>query len=131
MVRLVLVALCLLVPSVASARGASLAGLPRPLVSIIVKVERACPGMHPVSTYRPRAIVRGTHERSLHATRQAADISGGSYGCAYRVLRGFPGGVSTDGSRMHHIHLSYAPGSREWGRRFVHGGPHRRHHRRR
>ena len=104
--------------------SSSLAGLPSQLASIVNRIESTCPGMHPISAYRPGARIRGTGHQSLHAVHRAVDISGGSYACAYAVLSGFPGGVSTDPGRVGHIHISYEPGGREWGARFAHGGGH-------
>ncbi len=104
----------------------STAWLPGPLVAAIRRVAVYCPGFHVISAFRPGARVRGTGRLSLHARHRAADIAGGSYGCAYRVLRDFPGGLSIDAGRTRHIHLSWDPGGREWGMRFAHGG-HRRY----
>jgi hypothetical protein len=104
----------------------STAGLPRPLVAAIRRVQVACPGFRVISAFRPGARVRGSGRLSLHARHRAADIAGGNYRCAYRVLAGFPGGMSTDAGRIRHIHLSWEPGGREWGLRFAHGG-HRRY----
>ena len=99
----------------------SIAGLPGPLVHAINQVQAACPGFRVISAFRPNARIAGTGRRSLHADNKAADIAGPNYPCAYRVLAGFPGGVSTDAYRMSHIHLSYDSGGREWGSRFAHG----------
>lgn len=104
----------------------STAGLPRPLVAAIHRVQAACPGFRVISAYRPGARIRGSGRLSLHARNKAADIAGGNYRCAYRVLAGFPGGMTTDAGRAKHIHLSWDPGGREWGLRFAHGG-HRRY----
>jgi hypothetical protein len=116
------------VRSLAGAIGratASLAGLPGPLVDKVEELASAC-GMRPISTFRPGARIAGTNVRSLHGFHKAADIAGGNYGCAYARLASWPGGVSTDPEVVHHIHLSWDPGSREWGARFRHGGWHHR-----
>jgi hypothetical protein len=105
----------------------STAGLPRPLVAAIHRVQTACPGFRVISAFRPGARIRGSGRLSLHARNRAADIAGGNYRCAYRVLAGFPGGISTDAWRVKHIHLSWNPGGQEWGLRFAHGGGHRRY----
>ncbi len=105
-------------------------GLPGPLAAIIGRIGRACPGFHVISGYRRGARGAGSGRQSLHAIGRAADISGGSYRCAYGVLAGFPGGVSKDGPSMGHIHVSYDPGGREWGMRFAHGGSRHRYARR-
>jgi hypothetical protein len=102
--------------------GASLAGLPGELIAKIEEIAGACPGFRAISTFRPGARVAGTNIPSLHGFHKAADIAGPNYACAYAHLQGWPGGVSTDAARMAHIHLSWAPGSREFGARFVHGG---------
>ena len=111
--------------ALAGAVGASLAGLPAELVSKVLELGTAC-GMRAISTFRPGALVAGTHIRSLHGFHKAADISGGDFSCAYAHLQGWPGGVSIDrlagGPVRDHIHLSFAPGSAEWGARFCHLG---------
>jgi hypothetical protein len=78
-----------------------------------------------VSTVRPGAYVAGTGRPSLHRDGRAVDIQGDPV-CIYAHLRGWPGGYSTDASVVNHVHISYNPGGREWGARFVHGG-HRRY----
>jgi hypothetical protein len=94
-------------------------GLPGPLVAKVLELDRAC-GMRVISTFRPGALVAGTRRVSLHALHEAADIAGGDYACAYARLARWPGGVSTDAAAVHHIHLSWEPGGREWRARFVH-----------
>jgi uncharacterized protein YcbK (DUF882 family) len=109
-------------------RDVSTAGLPRPLVAAIRRVQATCPDFRVISAYRPGARVRGSGRLSLHARHRAADIAGGNYRCAYRVLANFPGGMTTDAWRAKHIHLSWQPGGQEWGLRFAHGGGgHRRY----
>jgi hypothetical protein len=99
-----------------------LAGLPAPLVAKVHEIVDHCRGFHVVSGYRPGARIAGSGRVSLHALHRAIDIAGPNYHCAYARLRGWPGGVSIDAWRMHHIHLSWAPGSHEWHARFNHGG---------
>ena len=99
-----------------------LASLPGELAAKVAEIAGACPGFHVISGCRPGARVAGTRIVSLHASCRAADIAGPNYGCAYAHLQGWPGGVSTDPERVAHIHLSWAPGSREQGARFRHGG---------
>jgi hypothetical protein len=113
-------------PSARGRSSVSTAGLPGPLVAAIRRVQAACPGFRVISAFRPGARIRGSGRLSLHARHKAADIAGGNYGCAYRVLARFPGGMTTDAARAKHIHLSWDPGGREWGLRFAHGG-HRRY----
>lgn len=99
-------------------------GLPGPLAAAITNVQRQCPGFRVISAFRRGARVRGSGRPSLHASGRAADIAGGEFGCAYRVLAGFAGGMTTDAHRVrpNHIHLSWAPGGAEFGRRFAHRG---------
>ena len=111
--------------SLARGPSVSTAGLPRPLVTVIARVQSRCPGFRVISAFRIGARVRGSGRLSLHALHRAADIAGGNYRCAYGVLAGFPGGVTTDAWRVKHIHLSWHPGGREWGLRFAHGGQRR------
>lgn len=103
-------------------RGPSVStfGLPGPLVAKIRQIQSACPGFRVISAFRPGARIAGANHRSLHAVHRAADISGPDYRCAYRQLRGWAGGVSTDAWRMAHIHMSWNPGGQEWGSRFAH-----------
>jgi hypothetical protein len=101
--------------------GVATAALPTPLQDALRRVAAACAGFRVTSACRPGAIVAGTNRTSLHASCRAADFHVANYACAYAVLRGFPGGVSMDAHRVAHIHVSYAPGSGEWGARFNHG----------
>lgn len=107
------------------ARPVAVSGLPGPLIAKLGDLRRVC-GMRVISAFRPGALIAGTSRISLHALHKAADIAGGDFACAYGRLRGWPGGVSTDASRVRHIHLSWEPKGREWGARFVHGGHRRR-----
>jgi hypothetical protein len=98
-------------------------GLPGPLVVILDKIKVECPGFKIISTYRPGAVVAGTNRTSLHALWKAADFEVDKWTCAFKQLAGFPGGVSTDPTRVHHIHVSYSQQSHEWGARFAHHRP--------
>jgi hypothetical protein len=102
--------------------GVSTAGMPPQLIAAIADVQRQCPGFRVTSGFRRGARVRGSGRPSLHASNKAVDIAGGSFTCAYAVLAGFGGGMTTDAHRVRppHIHLSWAPGSGEFGRRFAH-----------
>lgn len=95
-----------------------LAGFPAPLVRKVEEIIAAC-GSRVVSAFRPGARVRGSGRPSLHAIKRAVDIVGAPK-CAYAKLRTWPGGVSTDYGRVHHIHVSYSPQGREWHARFQH-----------
>lgn len=64
-----------------------------------------------------RTRVAGSGRLSLHASGRAVDLVGNP-GCIYAHLRGWPGGVSTDYARVHHVHVSLGGG--EDGRRFAH-----------
>ena len=63
-----------------------------------------------ISAFRPNAVVAGTHRPSLHSTypSRAADVRGDP-SCIYSMLHGWPGGVSTDYSRVSHVHLCWSP----------------------
>jgi hypothetical protein len=52
----------------------------------------------------------------------AADFAVHDYDFAYRHLADWPGGKSRDPGIVGHIHISYAPGSREFGSAFCHRG---------
>lgn len=86
------------------------------LNSIIYSLQRECG-----AKIGPRVVaknVAGTRMRSCHATGEAVDVTG-NYACIYRVLRGWPGGYTTDAGRCKHVHVSSC--RREWGLRFKHG----------
>lgn len=113
-------------------KGINPRGLVAPLASKVAAIVADC-GSKLISGVR-HTFVAGTHRISLHAFGEAADVSGNP-SCIYSMLQGWPGGYSTDYGRMHHVHISYEPGGREWGTRFVHGGgghhrhyAHHRHH---
>jgi hypothetical protein len=102
--------------------GVSLIGVVPQLAAKITDIVGTC-GSEVVSAVR-HTYIAGTHRISQHANGTAVDITGNP-SCIYSMLRGWPGGVSTDYSRVHHVHISI--GGPEDGRRFVHGG-HRQHY---
>lgn len=110
-------------------KGRSLIGIVKPLAAKVMQIASLCPGTVVISTVRPGARVRGSGRPSLHRSGKAVDIAG-PYRCIYAALKGFPGGVSTDAHRVRHVHLSWDPKGREWGRRFAHyrGGAKRTRH---
>lgn len=85
------------------------------LGSIVSAMKREC-GAKVISSVRPGAVTPGGF-RSCHATGQAVDVTG-NYACIYRVLRGWPGGYTTDPGRCRHVHVSAC--KMEWGMRFKH-----------
>ena len=100
-------------------RGVSLSGVVAPLASKARSIVAAC-GSKVVSAVR-RTYIAGTRRISLHASGRAVDLQGNP-ACIYRMLVGWPGGVSHDYARVRHVHVSYDPdGRREWGLRFAHG----------
>lgn len=103
-------------------RGPAVRDLVPPLAAKVREIVGAC-GSKLVSGYRPGARVRGSGRLSLHASypARAADLAGNP-ACIRRHLAGWPGGLSTDYSRVRHYHVSYEPRGREWGRRFAHSG---------
>ena len=80
------------------------------LMSAYKYVGSRCKGVQVVSGVR-RTYVRGYRRRvrSLHWTGNALDFRASSYKCAYRALKryGWRYGMSRDGSRCGHIHISY------------------------
>jgi hypothetical protein len=95
----------------------SLAGVVGPLASKARQIMASC-GSRVVSGYR------AGDGHSHHSTGNAVDLQGNP-SCIYSMLRGWPGGVTTDYASAPggaHVHVSYAPGGREWGLRFAHGG---------
>jgi hypothetical protein len=114
--------------------GLKVDGLVAPLAHEVAEIVSTC-GSKLVSGVR-HTFVAGTHRVSLHSFGEAADVTGNAP-CIYSMLHSWPGGYSVDYNRVHHVHISYEPGGREWGSHFVHGGGyghrhHRyRHHRRR
>ena len=90
------------------------------LAAKIRKIAQTC-GSKVVSAFRPGARIAGTRSLSLHSRypAEAVDIAGNP-GCAYKLLRGWAGGVSTDYGRVKHIHVSLASDRRERGARFAH-----------
>ena len=109
-------------------RGLSTSSINATLSAKVAEIVAACPGAHVISAVRHTRIA-GTRRMSLHASGNAVDMQGNP-SCIYAHLRGWPGGYSTDYSRVRHVHISYdAAGGREMGLRFAHGGGHK--HRRR
>lgn len=98
----------------------SLAGFPLAIITKVAELRKDC-GATLVSAFRPGAKVAGTRRPSLHASKRAVDMKG-KPSCLYAHMKGWKGGYSTDYSRVRHIHISWAPGGREWGSRFAHGG---------
>jgi len=99
----------------------SLAGVVGPLATKAQQIVAAC-GSRVVSAVRRGSRIRGGHH-SNHALGRAVDLQGNPR-CIYAMLKGWPGGVSTDyGSAPGgaHVHVSYSPGGMEWGLRFAHG----------
>lgn len=95
----------------------SLAGVSAPLAAKAREIVAAC-GSTVISGLR-HARVAGSGRMSLHASGRAVDLRGNP-ACIYRLLAGWPGGVSTDYGRVLHVHVSL--GGREDGLRFAHGG---------
>jgi|ERR1700681_1993755 len=100
--------------------------LPGPLQAKLAEIANACTGFVVISTRCGRGghswNVKGTNHGSLHCVNKAADFRVASYSCAYAHLRDWHGGMSTDPHVVNHVHLSYAPGSHEFGRHFAHRG---------
>jgi len=97
--------------------GTNLSGIVAPLAAKAREIVSAC-GSRVISGVR-HSYVKGTRLISLHASGRAVDMQGNPR-CIYRALAKWPGGVSTDYARVRHVHVSYAPGGREWGARFAH-----------
>ena len=102
-----------------------LSGVVAPLAAKVHEIVSAC-GARIISGVR-HSYVAGTQLLSLHASGRAVDIAGNP-SCIHARLATWPGGASTDYARVRHVHISYAPGGREWGARFAHHIPkkHRR-----
>lgn len=98
-------------------QAARLSGVVGPLAAKAAEIVSTC-GSRVVSAVR-HTFIAGTRQISLHASGRAVDIVGNP-SCAYALLRGWPGGYSVDYAKVRHVHISYAPGRREWGTRFVH-----------
>lgn len=108
----------------------SLAALPAPLASKISEIIGSCGSSIVALNAGHSTYVAGTGHVSLHLMNRAADVAGNP-GCIYSHLRNWSGGYSVDYGSVHHVHISWMPGGREWGARFRHGGGgHRyaRHH---
>jgi hypothetical protein len=102
-------------------RPVTFTGIPGPLVAKVEELRQYC-GASVISAHRPHARVLGSGKPSLHATGRAVDLVG-NYPCMKARLADWPGGASTDYYRIGHLHISYAPGSREFGQRFAHWRP--------
>lgn len=113
-------------PSPNAEKGKSLDGVVPMLAEKVRDIVSTC-GSTVWSAVR-HTYIAGTRIISQHASGTAVDVHGNP-GCIYAMLRGWPGGYSTDYGRVNHVHISY--GGREHGARFVHGGHRyaRRHHR--
>lgn len=107
-----------------SRAGLRLSGVVAPLAAKASEIQAVC-GSRVISGVR-HTYIAGTRRISLHASGRAVDMQGNP-SCIYRLLQGWPGGVSTDYARVNHVHISYAPGGPEWGLRFRHGGGKHRH----
>lgn len=92
--------------------------LPALIRDALAQVRAACGPVAVISTLRPHARIPTGH-RSLHAACRAADFRVSNYACAYRALASWRYGLSLDGARMRHIHIS-APGLRNEGRFYHH-----------
>jgi hypothetical protein len=97
-------------------------GLPDTLRSKLAEIQNACAGFRVISTRCGAGghswNVSGTRRTSLHCTNKAVDFQVNDYGCAYRQLAGWRGGISGDPKEVSHIHLSW--GGHEG--QFCHGG---------
>lgn len=87
------------------------------------EILMACPGTHILIVHDGHTTnVLHTRRTSLHTVWKALDLQGNP-ACIYAHLRGrWAGGYSTDYDVVGHVHVSYAPGSHEFGRTFIHGG---------
>lgn len=84
------------------------------------EIAGACSGFRIVSIRNHSHFVARTRTVSLHTIGLAADFAVDDYSCANRHLAGWPGGMSRDPGVVGHIHISYAPGHREFGVQFCH-----------
>ena len=100
-----------------AAPSKSLDGVVPILAEKVREIVATC-GSQIWSTVR-HTFVAGTRVLSQHASGTAVDLHGNP-SCIYAMLRGWPGGYSTDYARVRHVHVSY--GGREHGARFAHGG---------
>ena len=113
-----------LAPAAYTRPSVSLEGVVPVLADKVREIVRTC-GSQIWSTVR-HTFVAGTRTLSQHASGTAVDVHGNPT-CIYAMLRGWPGGYSTDYGRVNHVHISY--GGREHGLRFAHGGRHYARHR--
>ena len=103
------------------AGSVSTSGIVAPLAAKARQIVAAC-GSRVVSGMRHGARMSSGHS-SNHASGRAVDIQGNP-SCIYAMLRGWPGGVSTDYASAPggpHVHVSYSPRGSEWGLKFSHG----------
>lgn len=105
---------CTAVDAKPRTRSASLVGVVEPLATKAREIVSVC-GSKVVST------VRSWGATPNHRQGKAVDLQGNP-SCIYRLLAGWPGGVSTDyhtapGGK--HVHVSYSR-RHEWGLRFAH-----------
>lgn len=114
------IALTLVLFGPARAGGVSLNGVVPQLAAKARQIVQAC-GSKVVSARSRRS------NRSNHPIGRAVDLKGNPK-CMYRLVKNWPGGVSTDywsAPGGPHLHLSYNPGGQEWGLRFAHRKPNR------
>lgn len=92
----------------------SAGGVNGKLTSAVRYVAARCSGVRVISGVRKTRIA-GSRRRSLHWTGNAVDFRADSYSCAYRALKkyGWRSGMSRDGSRCRHIHISFGGRFRE------------------
>ena len=115
MIRGILICLFLLcvVVNVEAKNSTAVEPLVEPLRTKVKEIVAEC-GSTVVST------IRSWGKTPNHRQGKAADIKGNPT-CIYAHLKGWPGGYSTDYSRVKHVHISYNR-AHEWGIRFAHGG---------
>lgn len=107
-------------PAAYTRPSVSLEGVVPVLADKVREIVQTC-GSQIWSTVR-HTFVAGTRTISQHANGTAVDVHGNP-SCIYAMLKGWPGGYSTDYGRVNHVHISY--GGREHGARFAHGGSQR------
>lgn len=102
---------------------ADLTKSPPELILFLNKVEQACGQVLAISGLR-NTKVRGTKRVSLHAKGLAIDYQVADTTCALMQAKDFKGGHTTDYTKVtpNHFHISWAPGSREYGKKFTHYG---------
>jgi hypothetical protein len=105
----------LLLTSPAEAGDNQLKGVTPVLAAKARAISKAC-GSKVISGVR-NTLIAGTRKRSLHASGRAVDMVGNPK-CIYKMLKGWPGGYTTDYYKVKHVHISY--GGNEHGLRFKH-----------